>query len=99
MLPGHEALLKAIEDCRREANAARRMHRPRSGMVRCLDAMVDEMDAVAELVIVKANYFHDEGTTGNRYCSVRAERFVLPAEVRNRWAMPRNFKFADLAHV
>ena len=47
MLPGHEALLKAIEECRREANAARRMHRARSGMVRCLDAMVEEMDAVA----------------------------------------------------
>ena len=44
----------------------RRMHRPRCGMVRCLDAMVDEMDAVAELVTGKANYFDDKGTTRNR---------------------------------
>ena len=65
MLPGHEALLKAIEECRREANAARRMHRARSGMVRCLDAMVDEMDAVAYLITGKDNYFHDKGTRGN----------------------------------
>jgi hypothetical protein len=66
MLPDHEALLKAIEECRREANAARRMHRPRSGMVRCLDAMVEEMDAAAYLITGKDNYFHDKGTTGNR---------------------------------
>ena len=42
------------------------MHRPTSGMVRCLDAMVDEMDAVAYLITGKDNYFHDKGTTGNR---------------------------------
>jgi hypothetical protein len=58
------------------------MHRPRSGMVRsgrswrttahhvamvrCIDAMIEEMDAVAELMTGKPAYFHDKGTTGNR---------------------------------
>ena len=66
MLPDHDALLKALEECRREAIAVRRMHRPRSGMVRCIDAMIDEMDAVAELITGKPAYFHDKATTGNR---------------------------------
>jgi hypothetical protein len=64
MLPGHEYLLKALGDCRREAVAVRRMHRPRSGMGRCLDAMIDEMDAVAELITASPSYFHDKGTIG-----------------------------------
>jgi hypothetical protein len=42
------------------------MHRPRSGMVRCLDAMIEEMDAVAELITGNPSYFHDKGTTGGR---------------------------------
>ena len=64
MLPGHETLLKALENCRREANAARRMHRPRSGMVRCLDALMDEIDAVGEIITGNATYFHDKGSRG-----------------------------------
>jgi hypothetical protein len=66
MLPDHDALLKALGECRREAIGVRRMHRARSGMVRCIDAMIDEMDAVAELITGKPAYFHDKGTTGNR---------------------------------
>src|SRR3984957_18429360 len=38
MLPGHEKLLEALRVCRSEAIAAKRMHRSKSGMVRCLDA-------------------------------------------------------------
>jgi hypothetical protein len=66
MLAGHERLLNAIGDCRKEAIAVRSMHRPRSGMARCLDTMIDEMDAVAELITGNASYFHDKGTTGGR---------------------------------
>jgi hypothetical protein len=33
-----------------QPNAAKRMHRPRSGRARCLDSMVEEMDAVTELL-------------------------------------------------
>jgi hypothetical protein len=64
MLHGHEQLLKALETCRREAVAARRMHRPRSGMVRCLDSMIDEIDAVAELITGNSAFFHDKGSRG-----------------------------------
>ena len=66
MLPNHDALLKALGECPREAIAVRRMHRPRSRMIRCIDAMIEEMDAVAELITGKPAYFHDKGTTGNR---------------------------------
>jgi len=65
MIPAHEKLLQALDVCRREAVAARRMHRPKSGMVRCLDAMLEEMDAVAELISGNPTYFHDKGSSGN----------------------------------
>jgi hypothetical protein len=35
-------------------------------MTRCLDAMVEEMDAVAEIITGDPKYFHEKGTTGNR---------------------------------
>jgi hypothetical protein len=66
MLHNHEKLLEALRVCRLEAIAAKRMHRPRSGMVRCLDSMVDEIDAVAELITAKPDYFHDKGSASNR---------------------------------
>jgi hypothetical protein len=64
MLPGHERLLEALRICRAEAIAAKRYHRPRSGMVRCLEAMVEELDAVAELITGDAKYFHERGARG-----------------------------------
>jgi hypothetical protein len=39
------------------------MHRPGSGMVRCLDAMLDEIDAVTELISGNPSYFHDKGSS------------------------------------
>jgi hypothetical protein len=42
------------------------VHRPRSGMVRCLDSMLDEIDAVAELITTEPDYFHDKGSAPNR---------------------------------
>jgi len=66
MLPGHEKLLEALRICRSEAIAAKRLHRSRSGMVRCLDSMLDEIDAVAELITAKPDYFHDKGSAPNR---------------------------------
>ncbi len=64
MLHGHEKLLEALRACRSEAIAAKRFHRPRSGMVRCLEAMVEELDAVAELITGDPNYFHEKGARG-----------------------------------
>jgi hypothetical protein len=63
MLSGHEKLLESVRICRSEA---RRTHRPRSGVVRCLDSMIDEIDAVAELITAKPDYFHDKGSAPNR---------------------------------
>ncbi len=63
MLPGHESLLSALGEARREAVPARRMHRPRSGMLRCLDSMLEEMDAVTELITGNPAYFHDKGSS------------------------------------
>jgi hypothetical protein len=40
------------------------MHRSRSGMVRCLDAPKDEIDAVGEPITGNATYFHDKGSGG-----------------------------------
>jgi hypothetical protein len=31
-------------------------------MVRCLDSMVDEIDAVAKLITARPDYFHDKGS-------------------------------------
>ncbi len=64
MLTGHERLLEALRVCRAEAIAAKRYHRPRSGMARCLEAMVEELDAVAELITGDPQYFHDKGSRG-----------------------------------
>jgi hypothetical protein len=66
MLYGHEKLLEALGVCRTEAIEARRMHRPRSGMARCLDSTVEEMDAVTELLTGKLDYFHDKGSAANK---------------------------------
>ena len=60
--PITKKLLEALRVCRSEAIAAKRLHRPRSGMVRCLDSMLDEIDAVAELITAKSDYFHDKGS-------------------------------------
>jgi hypothetical protein len=43
--PCHRFAHPTFGECRREAIGVRRMHRARSGMVRCIDAMIDEMDA------------------------------------------------------
>ena len=66
VLHDHEKLVEALRVCRSEAIVARRLHRPRSGMVRCLDSMLDEIDAVAELITAKPDYFHDKGSAPNR---------------------------------
>jgi hypothetical protein len=66
MLPSHEKLLESLRVCRSEAIAAKRFHRSRSGMARCINAMVDEIDAVAELITGKADYFHDKGSAPSR---------------------------------
>jgi hypothetical protein len=66
MLPNHDKLLEAIRLCRSETIAARRMHRSKSGMARCLDSMVEEMDAVTELLTGKLDYFHDRGSAPSR---------------------------------
>jgi hypothetical protein len=62
MLLNHDKLLEALRVCRCEAIAAKRMHRSKSGMARCLDSMVEEMDAVTELLTGKLDYFHDKGS-------------------------------------
>jgi hypothetical protein len=62
MLPNHEKLLESLRVCRSEAIAAKRLYRTRSGMARCIAALVDEIDAVAELVTGKVDYFHDKGS-------------------------------------
>ena len=62
MLPNHEKLLEAIRVCRSGAIAAKRMHRSKSGMVRGLDSMVEEMDAVTEPITGRPDYFHDKGS-------------------------------------
>src|ERR1700722_2961472 len=64
VLHDHEKLLEALRFCRTEAIAARRLHRPRSGMVRSLDSMLDEIDAVAELITARpsaARRLHPKG--------------------------------------
>jgi hypothetical protein len=66
VLHDHERLLEALRVCRSEVIAARRLHRSRSGMVRCLDSMLDEIDAVAELITARSDYFHDKGSAPNR---------------------------------
>jgi hypothetical protein len=66
MLPDHEKLLDALRVCRSEAIAAKRMHRPKSGMVRCLDSMLEEMEAVTELITGRPDHFHDKGSAPNR---------------------------------
>jgi hypothetical protein len=65
MLFGPEKLLEAIGVCRSEAIAAKRMHRSKSGMARCLQAMVEEVDAVTELITGRLD-FHDQGSRPNR---------------------------------
>ena len=35
-------------------------------MARCINAMVEEIDAVAGLITSKADYFHDKGSALNR---------------------------------
>ncbi len=42
------------------------MHRFNSGMPRCLDSMVEEMDPVTELLTGKLDYFHDKGSAPHR---------------------------------
>jgi hypothetical protein len=66
MLPGHEKLLEALRVCRSEAIAAKRMHRSKSGRARCLSAMIEEMDAVTELITGRLDYFHDKGSAPSR---------------------------------
>jgi hypothetical protein len=66
MLPNHDKLLEALRVCRSEAIAAKRMHRSKSGMARCIDAMVEEMDAVIELITGRLDYFHDQGSAPSR---------------------------------
>jgi hypothetical protein len=65
MLPPIEKqrFLGALHAARREAIAAKKYSRPRSGFARCINAMVDEIDAVAELVTGNPAYFHDGGST------------------------------------
>jgi hypothetical protein len=58
--------LTALWLCRFEAIAAKRMHRSKSGMARCLDAMGEEMDAVTELITGKPDHFHDKGSSPTR---------------------------------
>jgi hypothetical protein len=55
--------LGALHAARREAIAAKRYSRPRSGFARCINAMVDEIDAVAELVTGNPEFFHEGGST------------------------------------
>jgi hypothetical protein len=55
------ARCSAPRDARREAIAAKPMHRLGSGTVRCVDAMAEEVDAVAELITGNARYFNDKG--------------------------------------
>jgi hypothetical protein len=61
--PDRQRFLSALHAARREAIAARRYGRPRSGFARCIDAMIDEIDAVAELVTGNPTYFHDMGSS------------------------------------
>jgi hypothetical protein len=43
--------------------AAKRFVRPRSGFARCVNAMIDEIDALAELATRNPTYFHDSDST------------------------------------
>jgi hypothetical protein len=42
------------------------MHRSKSGMARYLQAMIEQLDAMTELLTGKLNYFHDQGSAPKR---------------------------------
>jgi hypothetical protein len=52
-------LLRALGEARREVIAARRVSRPRSGIVRCLDSLTEEIDA-AQVITGRDDYFHSQ---------------------------------------
>jgi hypothetical protein len=53
-------LLRALGEARREVIAARRVSRPRSGIVRCLESLTEEIDAVAQVITGRDDYFHSQ---------------------------------------
>ncbi len=54
----HQQLLAALGDCRRRVIDARRGMRQKSGIIRCADAIIAEIDEMALVVTGRRDYFH-----------------------------------------
>jgi len=58
----HDTLLAALGVCRRQVVEARRGMRQKSGVIRCADAIVAEIDEMALVITGKREFFHASGS-------------------------------------
>ncbi|NRG18627.1 hypothetical protein HPQ64_13095 [Rhizobiales bacterium] len=56
-----KALLACLGNARSELIAARRGMKPRSGLARCVDALIDDIDELALVMTGQREYFHAGG--------------------------------------
>ncbi|MXN67090.1 hypothetical protein GR183_19445 [Stappia sp. GBMRC 2046] len=56
-----KALLACLGNARGELIAARSAMRPRSGLARCVDALIDDIDELALVMTGRREYFHSGG--------------------------------------
>ncbi|WP_349360262.1 hypothetical protein [Stappia sp.] len=57
----HAALLRTLADLRRALVEARRGMRPRSGLARCMDAVIEDIDELALVLTGDRAHFHARG--------------------------------------
>jgi hypothetical protein len=56
-----DALLAALKACRGQVVEARRSMRPNSGLTRCADALIGEIDELALVLTGRRDFFHAPG--------------------------------------